>query len=77
MSDMGKHLLKGNLLTKNQFCKRVGICKRTLNRMIANNQVHYVKVGPRVTDIKGRDRRMVRIPESEIYRFCEVFLRHE
>jgi hypothetical protein len=45
--------------------------------MIANGQIIYTKFGARNTDIKGRDRRMIRIPESEIYRLCEVILRRE
>jgi len=68
-------LLKGRLLTPAEFCQRLGIDKRTLKRWITTHEIHAVKLGPQNIDAMGRDRRAVRIPETEIYRLCEVHLR--
>ena len=43
--------------------------------MIARREIHYLKIGASNIDACGRDRRAVRIPESEIYRITEVIQR--
>ena len=70
-----KEILKEKLLTPKEFAGRLSISVRCVKRMIARREIHYLKIGASNIDACGRDRRAVRIPESEIYRITEVIQR--
>ena len=68
-------LRKERLLTPREFAGRLNIGVRSVARMIAARQIHFFKVGAAGVDACGRDRRAVRIPESEVIRLCEFVAR--
>ncbi|GEM_PF-2193015 len=70
--DEFKHqLLKHKMLTVAKFAEALGVAPNTVHKWMAKRQIHYLKIGPPSVDAMGRDRRTVRIPESELQRLME------
>jgi len=60
--------LKERLLTVKQFAARLGISLPVARRMVLRREVHCFRIGMNEADALGRDRRRIRIPESEVDR---------
>ncbi len=75
MNVLEKQFLSEKLLRPSEFCERLNISVPNFKRMIARREVHYIKIGSAGVDALGRDRRAVRVPESEVYRLCECVSR--
>lgn len=62
--------LKERLLTVKQFAARLGISLCVAKRMVYRREVHHFRIGNAEPDALWRDRRCVRIPESEVSRLA-------
>jgi len=64
--------VRERMLTVKEFAAAMCTSVPSVHRWIAGRQVTFVKLGPAGVDAKGRDRRAVRIPESEVDRLTET-----
>lgn len=63
------------LLCCREFAARLGVSTGTVKRRALTRRVTVVRIGPDCRDLMGRDRRMVRIPLSELDRMANVLQR--
>ena len=67
-----KHLMNEKLLTVREFALRVRKSARSVNRWIAERQLHHFRCGVERIDSLGRDHRVPLIPESEVERMLNL-----
>jgi len=70
-----RELARARKLTVRTFSERVGLSVATVKRMLSRRELHVFRVGPERVDAMGRDRRALRIPESEALRIMKFIPR--
>ena len=60
------------LLTLQTAGKRLGVTPGCLRKWHRAGQIEFIKIGPKNKDICNRDRRVVRVRESDIRELMEV-----
>lgn len=63
------------LLCCREFAARLGVSTGTVKRWVLTRRITVIRVGPDNRDRMERDRRMVRIPVSELARMAEAVAR--
>ena len=76
LTAVGKYDM-GKMMTAAQAASTLGVSRAVIAKWCSKGLITYCKVGPQRTDILRRDRRMVRIPLTEVERLTTQVTRVE